>query len=150
INYIFFTDDALFDQRIDDLTHALNTNVAWLREHTRLGELARRWIERGKPNDGLLRAQEADDAAVWASRHPRGAPTKPEAQQESLAASRRMLARQATRRRQARAALGLVFVGAMTYAGWANQSYLKLRLSGAAETMWPKVLTAAAESTLKP
>jgi hypothetical protein len=150
INYIFFSDDAQFDQRVDDLAHALNSNVAWLREHTRLGELARRWIERGKPNDGLLRGQEADDAAAWASRHPREAPPITEAQQQFLAASRTMLARQATRRRQAQAFLGLVFVAAATYAGWVNQSYLRLRLSGAAETLWPKVLTAAAERTLKP
>jgi formylglycine-generating enzyme required for sulfatase activity len=150
INYIFFSDDAQFDQRVDDLAHALNSNVAWLREHTRLGELARRWIERGKPNDGLLRGQEADDAAAWASRHPREAPPITEAQQQFLAASRTMLARQARRRRQAQAVLGLVFVAAATYAGWVNQSYLRLRLSGAAETLRPKVLTVAAERTLKP
>ena len=84
INYIFFTDDVLFDQYVDDLAHALNTNLAWLREHTRLGELARRWIERGKPNDGLLRGREADDAAAWASRHPREAPPITEAQRPIL------------------------------------------------------------------
>src|SRR5438105_13867638 len=150
INYIFFTDDVLFDQYVDDLAHALNTNLAWLREHTRLGELARRWIERGKPNDGLLRGREADDAAAWASRHPREAPPITEAQQQFLAASRTAVARQARRRRQAQAVLGLVLVGAASYAGWINQSYLRLRLSGAAETRWPKVLTAAAERTLKP
>ena len=120
INYIFFTDDVLFDQYVDDLAHALNTNLAWLREHTRLGELARRWIERGKPNDGLLRGREADDAAAWASRHPREAPPITEAQRQFLAVSRTALARQARRRRQAQAVLGLVLVGAASYAGWIN------------------------------
>jgi formylglycine-generating enzyme required for sulfatase activity len=150
INYIFFTEDALFDQGVNELAHALNTNVAWLREHTRLGELARRWIERGRPNDGLLRGQEVDDATAWASQYPREAPPITEGQRQFLAASRTLLARQARRRRQAQAVLGLIFVGAATYAGWANRSYLKLRVSGAAETLSPKVLTAAAERMLKP
>jgi len=55
INVIFFTDDSAFDLRADELAHALNTDVAWLKEHTRLGELARHWIERGRRGDALIR-----------------------------------------------------------------------------------------------
>ena len=53
INYLYFTDAALFEQRADELARALNTDVDWLKEHTRLGEMARRWIEHGRPEDAL-------------------------------------------------------------------------------------------------
>ena len=38
LNYIFFTEAHDFDRALDKLMLALNTNIAWVREHTRLGE----------------------------------------------------------------------------------------------------------------
>ena len=74
INYLYFTDAALFEQRADELARALNTDVDWLKEHTRLGEMARRWIEHGRPEDALIRGRDLNDANAWAGRRAREAP----------------------------------------------------------------------------
>jgi WD40 repeat protein len=88
INYIFFTGNAPFDERVDELAHALNTDVEWLKEHTRLGELAQRWSERGRPEEELIRAKDLEEASAWAARRPREAPVVSEVLLEFLAASR--------------------------------------------------------------
>src|SRR5262249_42826469 len=74
INYLAFDDPAAFEQRADELARALITDLTWVKEHTRLGELARRWLERGKPEEALVRGQDLTDAENWASRRPREAP----------------------------------------------------------------------------
>ena len=48
LNYIFFTNRREFDASIGNLIAALNTDIDWIREHTRLGELARRWDGQGR------------------------------------------------------------------------------------------------------
>ena len=89
INYLFFTDDRLFEERADELARALNTDVNWLKEHTRLGEIARRWEEHFGPEDELIRGRDLDDADAWAARRPRDAPIVTPVQQRFLAASRK-------------------------------------------------------------
>ena len=88
INYLYFTDEAVFEARADELASALNTDVPWLREHTRLGELARRWLERGRPAEALIRGRDLDDADAWAARRPHEAPVVSEAHRAFLTASR--------------------------------------------------------------
>ena len=120
INYLFFTDESLFEQRADELARALNTDVAWLKDHTRLAELARRWFEHGKPDDLMIRGNDLDAATGWAARRPREAPVVTPLQLEFLAASRaaqteRLRKEQdavaRTQRFQRRAAWGLTGVG---------------------------------------
>ena len=53
LNFIFFDDEAQFDQRADQLAEALNTDIAWVRQHTDFGEQTRRW-EQAKGASGLL------------------------------------------------------------------------------------------------
>ena len=84
INYLYFTDEAVFEARADELASALNTDVPWLREHTRLGELARRWLERGRPAEALIRGRDLDDADAWAARRPHEAPVVSEAHRAFL------------------------------------------------------------------
>jgi hypothetical protein len=43
LNFIFFDDDARFEQSADQLIEALNTDITWIRQHTEFGEAARRW-----------------------------------------------------------------------------------------------------------
>jgi hypothetical protein len=62
LNYLFFTEDTDFDQALGNLLTALDTDIGWIREHTRLGELSRRWELSGKPEDQLLRGAELDAA----------------------------------------------------------------------------------------
>jgi len=150
INYVFFTEPALFEQRCDELARALNTDVAWLKEHTRLGELARRWVERGKAEDGLIRGSDIDEAVKWAARHPPDAPAVTDAQQAFLAASRVAQARQRRLRRRVQAVLGVLVIGSLGYAAWSNQAYLRPRLSRAIDILRPKTLTLADERALQP
>jgi formylglycine-generating enzyme required for sulfatase activity len=44
----------------------------------------------------------------------------------------------------------VVTIATLSYSGWRNFSYLKLRVIVLAELLWPKVLTASAEHALKP
>jgi hypothetical protein len=43
LNWIFFTEERNFESQLGLLNSALATDIAWVREHTRLGELAARW-----------------------------------------------------------------------------------------------------------
>jgi hypothetical protein len=43
INYLFFDQPDDFEPQADKLVRTLQTDLAWLKEHTRLAELARRW-----------------------------------------------------------------------------------------------------------
>src|SRR3977135_894297 len=43
LNFVFFEDDARFEGRADRLAQALDTDIAWIRQHTEIGEQARRW-----------------------------------------------------------------------------------------------------------
>lgn len=71
LNYVHFTaasPDAPaidFDIALERLLTALNTDITWVREHTRLGELARYWDARERPNDLLLRGKELRTAVDW-------------------------------------------------------------------------------------
>ncbi|MBV9861288.1 MAG: SUMF1/EgtB/PvdO family nonheme iron enzyme [Alphaproteobacteria bacterium] len=150
LNYLFFTDEALFEQRCDELARALNTDLAWVKEHTRLGELARRWIERGRPDDALIRGRDIADAEEWARRPARTGPAVTEAQREFLIASRAAQRRQAKRRRQVQAVLGFIILASLGYAAWSNRAYLEAHLARGVELLRPTILTAAAERALKP
>jgi WD40 repeat protein len=119
INYLFFTDPMAFEAGADALARALNTDVAWLREHTRISELARRWIANGRAADALIRGRELDDADSWAARRPREAPVVTSEVLEFLAACRAQQVQRladerrqvaTTRRFQRRAAWGLAGV----------------------------------------
>jgi len=68
INYIFFTGNAPFDERVDELAHALNTDVEWLKEHTRLGELGATLVRAGTPEGGINSGQGPRRASAWAAR----------------------------------------------------------------------------------
>jgi hypothetical protein len=74
INYLFFDEEEAFQERVDQLAQALQTDIVWIKEHTRLGELARRWDERGRGSSFLLRGPDLREAERWANSRPTGAP----------------------------------------------------------------------------
>jgi WD40 repeat protein len=89
INYLFFDPPNDFERQSDALARALQTDLVWLKEHTRLGELARRWDVHKRPGALLLRGQELPDAERWIASHPRGAPEPTDTLREFIAQSRR-------------------------------------------------------------
>ncbi|HRK65499.1 MAG TPA: toll/interleukin-1 receptor domain-containing protein, partial [Terricaulis sp.] len=65
LNYIFFTPDKSFSRSLAELSTALRVDLGWIREHTRLGEHARRWHEKGRSDVSLLRGGELHAAQAW-------------------------------------------------------------------------------------
>ena len=80
LNYIFFIANSSvgasgeFDEAVDQLVHALETDIQWIREHTRVGMLAARWAAHSHPGDLLLRGVDLTRAEDWLASRPRKAP----------------------------------------------------------------------------
>ena len=70
-----------------ELADALRVDLKWIREHTRIGELATRWDGRGRTESLLLRGDEIDAAKAWmAARNP-AAPEITDSQRAFVSAS---------------------------------------------------------------
>ncbi len=95
LNFIFFDDPDRFEASADQLAEALQTDIAWIRQHTEFGELARHWSAAGRPGGLLLRSPALEEAERWIASRPRGAPAPTEETRTFVADSRRG----ATRRR---------------------------------------------------
>ena len=83
LNYILFhldpkTPGSGFGTGLASLVTALNTDFAWLREHTRYFQRATEWNARGRPSNRLLFGDDIVEAKAWAARRPKSA-TQPTA-----------------------------------------------------------------------
>jgi len=87
LNYIHFTEGHSFGAGLKQLTTALRTDIDWVREHTRIAELAARWRERGADDALLLRGGELDMAKSWLVGWKPGAPEPTANQREFINAS---------------------------------------------------------------
>jgi WD40 repeat protein len=108
INCIYLDQIVDFDAEMDALASALQTDQAWVKEHTRLGERARRWQEQNRTTGSVLRGRELLEAEEWNARRPHGAAGPTDPTQEFIFQSRRA----ANRRRNALTAslaAGLIF-----------------------------------------
>lgn len=119
LNYVFFTGDAAgsqFQDRCSLLARALKTDVPWIKEHTRIGEAARRWEEGGRSNAQLLRGAELQAAETWSTRQPLEAPALSDRHRAFISESRTY----ATRRQRFAVAGSLsAAIFALTLAGFA-------------------------------
>src|SRR6516225_7467030 len=78
-NYIFCYDDPKvsgsgFGTGLASLVAALNTDLDWLREHTRYLQRAIEWDRGGRPANRLLSGDDIAEAKTWVARRPKGAP----------------------------------------------------------------------------
>lgn len=87
LNYVYFTNGQSFSKGLGELARALRADAGWIREHTRYGELANRWMERNKPAALLLRGTDLDDAKRWTKERPAEAPEISANQQAYIEAS---------------------------------------------------------------
>jgi hypothetical protein len=87
LNYIDFTAGHSFARSLGHLADALRLDIAWIREHTRLGELARRWQARDGSDALLLRGDELAAAQTWAAKWTPEAPPLTESHRAFIAAS---------------------------------------------------------------
>jgi WD40 repeat protein len=88
INFIPFTPPNDFEPQADKLRAALMANLGWLKEHTRLADLARRWDERGRPDALLMRGQDIAAAEQWLINRPGEAPRPTDLHAAFITASR--------------------------------------------------------------
>ena len=88
LNYVFFDGDRSFAVALKELSAALRVDHQWIREHTRLGALARRWDARGRTDAQLLRGDELDAAANWMASRPHGAPEVSDDQLDFISSSK--------------------------------------------------------------
>ncbi|MGB6534808.1 MAG: toll/interleukin-1 receptor domain-containing protein [Xanthobacteraceae bacterium] len=95
LNWVFITGSDDKEAALAALDAALRTDLPWVREHTRLGDLALHWDEEGRKNSATLRGADLDAAERWLDRRPADANAPTELHQTFIRASRR-----ATTRRQ--------------------------------------------------
>jgi hypothetical protein len=69
------------------LASALNTDLDWLREHTRYLQRATEWDVGGRPANRLLSGPDIASAKAWAARRPKNAPEPTESQLDFIKAS---------------------------------------------------------------
>lgn len=74
VHSVFFKDESAHTAALEQLLAALLTDIDWVREHTRLGELAARHAKAGSA-DELLRGTELHAAEAWLARQPKTAPS---------------------------------------------------------------------------
>jgi tetratricopeptide (TPR) repeat protein len=89
LNWIFRTTDAEREAALASLDQALHTDLDWVREHTRLAELARRWEERARAKGATLRGADIEAAERWLDHHPADSNTPTELHREFIRASRK-------------------------------------------------------------
>jgi hypothetical protein len=89
LNWIFCTGDDEQVAALSTLDTALRTDLTWVQEHTRLGELAKRWDEQKRSKGATLRGADLDAAERWLDRRPADAIAPTDPHQDFIRASRR-------------------------------------------------------------
>jgi hypothetical protein len=85
--FINFDSGTGFARPLLQLAEALRVDLQWIRDHTRLGENATRWDERGRPEPLLLRGDDIDAARKWMATRNAAAPEITEVQRAFVKAS---------------------------------------------------------------
>ena len=94
LNYIFFRESDDFEKATDTLINALDTDLEWVRGHTRLLTRAIEWESKGKNKSFVLRGDDLRAAERWLAQASTNKEPKPTAlQTEYIIASRRAAAR---------------------------------------------------------
>jgi WD40 repeat protein len=101
INYVRFDEGRSFMAGLTALVQALDTDVQWLRDHTRLLGLALAWEQGGRSVDRLLSGSDIEFAKTWLTRKPATAPNPTELQSQLIKASEEHAAVQAELRNKA-------------------------------------------------
>lgn len=92
LNYIFFYEEPKspgsgFGSGLVSLVSALNTDLDWLREHTRYLRRASEWDAGGRSANRLLSGADVESAKEWAARRPKEAPEPTALQLDFIKAS---------------------------------------------------------------
>lgn len=74
LNYVRFDEGRSFMAGLNGLIRALNTDVDWLREHTRILARALEWRAAGQKANRMLSGSDIETAKAWLAHRPRDAP----------------------------------------------------------------------------
>jgi formylglycine-generating enzyme required for sulfatase activity len=86
--FVRFDVAAGITRPLRELAEALRHDIDWIREHTRIGEMAARWEARGRLPSLLLRGDDVVAAEVWMKNRKADAPTISDVMQAFIAASK--------------------------------------------------------------
>jgi hypothetical protein len=100
LQFVRFDLGRALTRSIGELAAALQVDLDWIRDHTRLGGLSERWQIRKRDVALLLRGDELEDAERWLARKPPGAPEPTELLRAFLTESRRAEAARLDKERQ--------------------------------------------------
>lgn len=64
-NWLFFRETDNFDASVQALVNALNTDLEYVKFHTRLLVRAQEWEKKGRRNDYLLRGKDLEESTTW-------------------------------------------------------------------------------------
>jgi dipeptidyl aminopeptidase/acylaminoacyl peptidase len=120
LNWIFFRDSDDFEEAAGKLIRALDTDLNWVRAHTRLLTRAIEWDANGRNNSFVLRGEDLRSAERWLAE----AGTQKERQPTALQTEYIIASRKATARRQ-RITLGAVAFGAVVAIGLAVVAFIQ-------------------------
>src|SRR5262249_50545437 len=87
LQFVRFDTGRGITRPLAELAEALRQDLDWIREHTRFGELARRWEGRERRESLLLRGDDLDAAKAWMATRKVGAPEITDAQRALITAS---------------------------------------------------------------
>jgi WD40 repeat protein len=145
LNWIDLTDPALAGPRLEALSAALMTDIGWVREHTRVGELADRWANKASREErSLLRGRDIEEAELWISSQPRNAPEITELQRTFISESRRAEQQRARLEREQVERIRRF----QKRSAWALAAVAGLMVAGAVVTAWQYHATSLRESNV--
>lgn len=158
LNFIFFDDSERFDASANRLADALQTDIVWIRDHTKFGEAAHEWMLAGRPSGLLLRTPALEMAEYWMASRPRNAPEPTEEIRAFVVVSRQAAGSAQRLRRFVIASMFTLLVGIILgLVGWINQSYIaeqwrywSVTWPYARANVRPYVLSVTKEQALKP
>jgi WD40 repeat protein len=87
LQFVRFDTGRGITRPLAELAEALRQDLDWIREHTRLGEIATRWERRDRSDSLLLRGDDLDAAKAWMVARKVGAPEITDAQRALIGAS---------------------------------------------------------------
>ncbi len=73
-NWIYFTEDQNFDTDFKNLMHVINTDLDYVKAHTRLLERAKEWVHSGYHHGLLLNTYEIEQVKHWLEQDSKAAP----------------------------------------------------------------------------
>ncbi len=135
-NWLFFRDEDEFDHAFKLLNDALDTDLSYVRFHTRLLVRALEWESRGKDTSFLLRGVDLSDAEKWLSESMGKQPVPTQLHTQYIFASR-----QAETMRQRYWLIGVtaalmvsIVLGAIAFVQWREADAARLKASQAQGT----------------